>query len=508
MEDGILTRIGTFVARLAQADETALITALVLLVVTALVVPPPRKRRLRASVYLFLVHLVLAGLFQLFKGQTSSRLLDLASDFFLLSSIGRTLFILFTQGVFRRACDRLSRIFLDMLHGVIYLSAFLYVLGEAGVEPGSLVTGSAVLTGIIGLSMRDTLGNLFAGLALQAQRPFEVDDWIQWDDKPAHIGLVLEINWRATRVLTLDAVEITIPHGALGQGMIKNYTKPKRWSRRSIYFHAPLDVPTRTVQQVVLSAIAGSFGVQEEPPPSVVTLAFDERGVQYWLRFFTAEFGKRDGVDGEVRDRIWYALRRAGINVPAPRLAINVADVSPETRAREQQEQVAVRVNALRCVDFFALLSPECLERLAGLTRTVLYAPGEVILRQGEPGDELFLVRQGEVAVVLEKPGVEAVEVARMGANQFFGEMSLLTGEPRTATVKATRPCELLVVGKWAFGRILEETPALVEQVSEIVARRKATLQVKQSEQAAGERIPEEEPGARLLKRIKEFFSI
>jgi small-conductance mechanosensitive channel len=263
----------------------------------------------------------------------ASRPIELVGLFFLLSVYGRTLFMLFTQSGPARAVVNLPKIFLDIVHVVIFFAALMITLRAAGVDPASLLTGSAVLTAVIGLSLRDTLGNLFAGLAIQAQRPFEVGDWIQFDQQPSHIGQVTEINWRATTVVTLDAVEIVIPNATLGQGWIVNYTRPRKFSRRSVYVNAPYDVPPQRVQRIILDALPGSFGVLTDPPPSVVTNAFDERGVQYWVRFFTVEFDKRDRVDGGARDRIWYALERQGIAIPAPQRDVRMEDTSEEAAA-------------------------------------------------------------------------------------------------------------------------------------------------------------------------------
>jgi small-conductance mechanosensitive channel/CRP-like cAMP-binding protein len=499
-----------FVDRMEHEGGVGVVTAVVLIVLTLLFAAPNRKARIRPAIYLLLAHLAIFGISRLFDGDSSARrILDLAANFFLLASIGRGLFVLLTGVVFRHAADRFPQIFLDILHALIYIGAFVYILREGGADPISLVTGSALLTAIIGLSLRDTLGNLFAGLALQAQRPFDVGDWIQWDDEVEHTGKVVEINWRATRVLTLDAVEISIPHSTLGQASIMNYTKPARWTRRSIRFHAPADVPPQTVRKLVLEAVAGSFGVLDDPAPSVVTHDFVDSGVQYWLRFFTADFGERDRVDGEVRDRIWYAFHRAGVAMPAPQRHIAMEDVSRQGKELKRQDQVAARKAVLHGVDFLAELEDATLEHLAEMSRIALYAPGELILRTGEPGDEMFILRDGEVAILIEGPDRKTVEIGRLGPGQFFGEMSLLAGEPRSATVRATRPCELLVIGKDAFGRILQESPTLAERVSQIVTHRNMTSQrVKQNEQATEPRDSEEESVARLLKRIKKFFSI
>src|SRR5262249_33393205 len=153
------------------------------------------------------------------------------------------------------------------------------------------------------------------------------------------------------------------------------------YCRRSVYVNAPYDVPPQRVQRVILEAIAGAWGVLDQPPASVVTNAFDERGVQYWVRFFTVELGKRDLVDGGVRDRIWYALQRNGIAIPPPLRDVtwHQGRQDPEalTKNRTAQREVA-----LRCVDLFRPLAEASLERLAQLAETRLFAANEVILRQ------------------------------------------------------------------------------------------------------------------------------
>src|SRR5690606_39397019 len=111
------------------------------------------------------------------------------------------------------------------------------------VEPASLLATSALLTAVIGLSLQETLGNLFAGLAIQAERPFEVNDWIQFDEHRHRVGRVVEINWRATKVETSDRVILTVPNGVLARAPIMNFSRPTALVRRSVYVDAPFDAP-------------------------------------------------------------------------------------------------------------------------------------------------------------------------------------------------------------------------------------------------------------------------
>jgi len=234
--------------------------------------------------------------------------------FFLLASILQSLLLIVAVSAWERFAKPWPKIFL---------------LYESGVNAGNLFTGSALVTAALGFALKDTLGNVFSGLAIHAEHPFEVGDWIQYDQNQAHIGRVVEINWRATKVITLDEAYVIIPNGQLAQASIRNFTKPEPWSRRSLFVVTPYDVPPQRVQAIILAAIKGSFGVLEHPAPSVVTNAFMERGVEHWVRLFTTDFDKRDRVDGMARDRIWYALARHGIEIPVATHAVRLTPLPP-----------------------------------------------------------------------------------------------------------------------------------------------------------------------------------
>jgi small-conductance mechanosensitive channel/CRP-like cAMP-binding protein len=384
------------------------------------------------------------------------------------------LFAIVFFGVLHWLHQHVPRIFVDIIQSVVYLLALLATLIAAGVEPQSLIGGSAVLAVVLGFALKDTLGNLFAGIAIQAQQPFEVGDWIQFDATPSHIGRVVEINWRAIKVITLDEVEVIVPNGTLGVGSIVNFTKPEVYSRRSIYVNAPYSVPPRVAHEIILNSVRDAVGVLREPPPTVVTNAFDERGVQYWLRFFTDRFDLRDGIDGGVRDCVWYALHRAGIAIPGLQQAVTLQTRElPETSGADAARR---RESTLRSVPLFGELSPQEITRLAELSQTRLFAPHEVILREGEHGEDLFVIIRGHVAVSVKPPDAEKVPVNRLGPGDFFGEMSLVRNAKRSATVQALEECEVIAINGVTFSRLLESSPDLAKRIRTIVDERLARL--------------------------------
>jgi small-conductance mechanosensitive channel len=374
--------------------------ALVILALLALVIPSGERRRaLRTPLVLLGLHvLVLAVRFPFDEDSAPARTLGLVGLFLLLLCIGRALFDLVVDQIIGVRFSRpLPRIIHDILQGVVYAGVVAVVLRSAGVDPGSLLTTSALLTAVIGLSMQETLGNLFAGLAIQLQRPFEVGDWIQVDPESRTIGRVIEINWRATTVLTLAQIELIIPNGVLAKTTIQNFTKPTKMARRTVEVQGPYDVSPRVVEQALLSATHAVPGVLASPQPFVFTQGFGESGINYHLTFWIDDFSLRDRIESTVRQRIWYAFERSGISFPFPVRTVYAHNVSEEARAVEAERDVERRLLSLKSVDFIALLPDNSVSRLAALARSRKFMAGEVINRQGDAGDELYIVEKGEV---------------------------------------------------------------------------------------------------------------
>jgi CRP-like cAMP-binding protein len=365
---------------------------------------------------------------------------------------------------------------------------------------------------------------MIAGLAIQVQRPFDEGDWIQFDAEAKHIGRVVEINWRATKVVTLDEVEVTVPNATLAKAPIVNFTKPTGASRRSLYVQVPASVPPALVQRTILDALPGSLGVLDLPAPSVVNNGLVDGNVEYWVRFFTVLFDRRDGVDGAARDHIWYAFSRAGIPFALPNRNVELREITALSQRTAEEATIVRHEASLATVDFLRGLAPEVRRTLAERARTRMYLAGETIVRQGDESGEMFLVEAGEVAVVVESASasssVEALtsadagavgkEVARLGVGKFFGEMSLMTGERRTATVRAKIACTLLVLDHAAVRTVLAAEPALAEHISRVIAERQAALTAGDALASAVHRAPAsvDVRSSELLGMIKRFFSL
>ena len=419
-----------------------------------------------------------------------------------IAALLQALVLLVCVAIWERFARPMPKIFLDVLRWFALAVALLIALWEAGIDAGELVTGSALVTAVLGFALKDTLGNVFAGLAIHAEHPFEIGDWIQYDTNPAHIGRVVEINWLATKVITLDEAYVIIPNGQLAQASIRNFTKPDPWSRRSLFVITPYEVPPQRVQAIILEAIRGSFGVLEHPAPSVVTNDFKERGVEHWVRLFTTEFDKRDRVDGMARDRIWYALARHGIEIPVATQAIRLTQL-PSPVAAPPDEAVERRADSLRRIGLLASLDPAEIRRLAEENVDRVYAAGEQVIRQGDAGQSMFVIMDGRVEVTAAAEGTTPVRVATLGPGDYFGEMSLMTGAPRVATVTTLCETRLLGVGRESFARLLTSRPPLVERLG--AALRERLSERTQAIAGAERSVPEAQD---IFHRIREFFAV
>ena len=490
-----------------EAAIVGVILTAVSTVAAMALLPRAERSRLRAPVLLLAAYFLFATLTGLAGAYIPTGPLRTASIFFLWAAAAHSTAMAFLDGLLARKLNLpIPRIFRDILQVALYFLVLLVTARTAGVELSSLLAGSALITAVIGLSLQETLGNLFAGLSIQAQRPFEVGDFVQLADSVEPLGKVIEINWRATKLLTNDNIEIIVPNGVLAKTSIRNLSKPTRWVRRSIRVHAPYEFSPAHVRETLLKAIVDAPGVRADMTPSVIIEEFDPDGAAYRLRYFADIDEHIHAKDSVVRERIWYAFRRAGIDIPYAQRDVHLYTREVDDKATVRAAHVSRRLRDLRRVDIFEVLSDEMLQELAEKVNTRRYAQGERIMKQGEEGDQLFIIEHGEVAVVLEPDGGAPVELARLGKGKFFGEMSLMTGARRTATVRATGECAVLAVGKSEFQATLVRAPELAEKISGILAARQAQLATTQTGTHNAANMTSQTTV--ILGKIREFFGL
>jgi small-conductance mechanosensitive channel/CRP-like cAMP-binding protein len=376
--------------------------------------------------------------------------------------------VLFDVILGRRQIPRILR---DVVHGIAYLIVAAIVLTRSEVDVTRVFTASVLTTAVIGLALQETLGNILAGLALQLERDFEAGDWIRVDERIT--GRIREVGWRATTVVTKNGDLVLIPNGVVARSMITNFSRPTSARRQWVHLRVHFRHPPAHVREVVVDAVRALSFVRSDPAPDCILLEFKDDAVDYACRYWMDDFQRDDSMDSAARSAIWYALHRAGMEFPFPSLNVNVTEMNEDRAQRKLDEEYARRIDALSRVDVFRALDAEKVDRLARQLRLVIFGPGEVVLRQGDPGDSLYVVRAGQVVMQIGLgDGPKTVETLTSG--QFFGEMSLMTGESRSATIVARTDTECYVVDKEAFQEILREEPELAGTISEILSRRQA----------------------------------
>jgi len=480
-------------------------TALILLLRWSL--PADRRSRLHVPVVFVGMNAGLLGLSILLgPASRSGRALGVASVFFLILALLRLAFVVLFDAL-PVVRGRVPKIVQDVLIGLGYFVAVMGLFGASGVELSSLLTTSALLTAVVGLALQDTLGNVVSGLAIQVMRPYSVGDWVSLDGVPEHYGQVVEVNWRATRIVTNELVTLLIPNSNIAKATVANFSRPSPVVRRGLRVSVAYDVPPSRVEEIALPAIRSAPGVLSEPPPECVLSAFGDSGIEYWCRFFIDDFRRRDVIVGGVGARLYYDFLREGIEIPYPIRTVHLHERSDEQQTRDKERRQRRLAEHFLSIDFLAPLGKEVLMGLAQRVRTAVYGRGQAIVREGDEGTDLFLVERGQVAVTVDAGG-KAQEVARLGPGEFFGEMSLMTGEARTASVIAATDLVCYRMDKPAFQVVLREMPALADQIAEILVMRRTALTAVRDERDEVRRRRAETAKQDLLGRIRGFFGM
>jgi small-conductance mechanosensitive channel/CRP-like cAMP-binding protein len=371
----------------------------------------------------------------------------------------------------------------------------LLVLVATLVFHDKLLTTSAVSAVVIGFALQDTLGNAFAGLAIQSERPFNVGHWIRVGDFE---GRVAEVTWRATKLRTKAGNFVVVPNNIVSKEAITNYSEPSTQCRVEVEVGASYLASPNTVKSAIAEALANSSRALTMPAPDVVLAAFDSSAINYRVRFWIQDYERDEAARDEVRSAIYYAFARHGIEIPWP------IQVQYEKAWEEQDPaaQVHERGRLLGGVDLFAGLSDEARREIAGAIRSRTFGDGESIVRQGEPGESMFIIASGRAVVALEP---DRREVATIEGGGYFGEMSLLTGEPRTATVIARGDTVVLEIGADLFRHLGMTSPQAIEQVGVAAAARRIELE---KVRAAGTGAAVADAPAGFLSRMRRFLRL
>lgn len=396
-------------------------------------------------------------------------------------------------------------IYRQLFVGILYVIFIFILMGSVGgVNIGHLLTTSAILSVVVGLALQDTLGNLFSGIALNIAKPYEIGDWVELDKQ---VGKIVKIDWRSTVILTPEGNQLIYPNSHIAKIQILNFTSPNKLTRREIEVGTHYSHPPAIVRKILIEAASDTGGVLAKPEPIAWLDKFNDSSINYKLEVWIDDFSMRDFIESDVKDKIWYKFKRENIKIPYPIRDVFIHEVKDEYFSIEDI------VKLLKGIDFFVGIDDDELKLIASGVKVETFTKDEVIFCQGDIGGEFYFIKSGEVLIEAVNEKGEIYISKTLFTGNFFGEMAVLTGEKRTASVKAACDTVLIVIDKHNLEKIIKNEN-IAQTISCAIARRqqesllKMDLHDEASKEEAKIRAEQEvvSLGKNILSKIKIFF--
>lgn len=393
----------------------------------------------------------------------------------------------------------------EVVGGVIFLIVLLFILSygyHAETQLKGLLAGSGVVAIIVGFAGQNLFAGIIGGISIQINRPFKVGDWLQIGDRFAEVR---EINWRSTRLCTNDDIYLDIPNNEMVGHQIVNLHYPTEVHAMRIRVGIDYNAPPNLVKDALGRAAQRSKNVLPNPPVRVFLVDFSEYAMTYEIKFYMGNHSRINETNDSVRTNVWYELKRQGITIPFPIRTLQVE----RKKARPVQEEQAEAFSILRGEPLFECLSKDQLSQMVNQARLKLFGRGEPVIEEGAAGDSMFVMLRGAANVFVSKNGSK-IQVATLSAGECFGEMSLLTGEPRSATVRADGDCYVMEIGKPAMAELLSGAPGCMEQLSQLLAKRRMETEgiLKEAKSTDEHALTERQYTANFLQRLRTFFQL
>ncbi len=418
----------------------------------------------------------------------------------LVIAIVRYVWFLVMKTAFRGSGQtEISSLLKTVISIVVYIVAFFIVFQSQypNVQLAPLFTGSTIIGIVVGLALQDTLGNLFAGIALQADQPFQVGDVVSLSSRQS--GVIESVSWRGVKIRTFQNKLLVISNSMMGKEAIEVAPKNNLNARLVFFNTLYTNSPAKTIQ-AVREAVRHVENVSQKIRPIVRIRNLGDNGIDWEIKYWAEDYTKYNDTDALVRQRVWYVFNREKLDFAFPTRTVYMHPLVEEPTHEEFLNQT---VETLGRIPIFSPLSDDELERLAVASKERVFAPGEAIVRRGQEGNSMFVIRRGTVDVqVLQGDEVHTINTLR--ESDYFGEMSLLTGELRTATVVATSETEVIQINKSGLKPIFEANPELVQSVSNMIEERRALL----SEIATTDEEQKKKKDRTVIGSIRKFFGI
>ena len=315
---------------------------------------------------------------------------------------------------------------------------------------------------VVGLALQEPLGNLFSGLMLLMERPFEIGDTIEVGSVS---GKVKEINWRSAHIEALGGMIQVVPNSTLNKETIANYSRPLPVRMELLELAFSADDPPNKVRKALLDVARATKGVLQSPKPIAATIGYGNHAVNYRLIWRVAE-EDRWSVRNDLITRIWYMARRHGLTMPYP-VNVNIQHVTeaPFKKAGLSPAETLAQIPHL----------PRVPAEQGGV-RALAFGKGEVIFDEGQLLDGVYLLVSGAVSMQLVRQG-EVAEIAAVGPGAFFGEAGMHGTQAADSRAVAVDDTELLLLGPDTVRLLFEASPTLARDTGRVLDVRRKALQ-------------------------------
>ena len=398
------------------------------------------------------------------------------------------------------------RILQDMLLALVCIAWGFVRLRHAGVDLSGLIATSAVITGIVAFSMQETLGNILGGLALQLDNSVRIGDWIKVEDVR---GKVINVHWRHTSILTNDGETIVIPNSTLMKSKVDVYSSVdsplnRRWVRFCTGYSASPALVIEAVEKAICDAKIEH--VASVPAPQCIVTNYLDGSIHFALRYWLSNQVLDEGTDSNVRLHLYTCLQRQDFMLARPCLDVSLTTETEERSAKTEQlhSKIEQRMKTLASVKLFASLQQSELQLIASTLRDANFTRNDAMTRQGDLADWLYVLVSGKADVWYETNANDRSHLATLSAGDVFGEMGLMTGEPRNATVTARTETECYRIDRNSFEAIVQKRPELANEFARLIDERQFKLTAAKQEDSA----LNQNRQATILGNIKQFFRL
>jgi small-conductance mechanosensitive channel len=347
-----------------------------------------------------------------------------------------------------------------------YAITVLSLLARVGVNVSGLIATSAVVAAVIGLALQELLVNVIGGLALHSDGSIHNGVWI----KSEHgIGQVRDVKLRHTVIETAETDLILIPNHSLMKVPVTIISNRRR---TLVKFRLGLEHRPTSIIKIIEKALRSSpiAGIAGDPQPECLVVEAQAHYMEYGIRVWVTTPGHADLPLSRVLSRAYFALERAG----AP--LVPIPAVLKLRRPKPEDDEETTATAALRQIPMWPSLTSDELQILGARLKRISFAPGETIVSQGDSGSSMFVILGGSVSVTLAGKSGDVEQLATLEAGSFFGEMSLMTGSKRTASIIALEEVECGELEKQDVADILRRRPELVDEISDELQRRQTAL--------------------------------